>query len=555
MELLESIVRAKAPLGHVHPELAYFMVGRHPSWDKLLAWVTTVIGAHTRDSDGQEATWRDAMSWRDFTPADGEGISALGRFRMPLVAALFRLADELDVTHPRVPNLHRLLAESTNIPLRSLTYWACCYFVDQVRIEQSQFRLCVDQTKFPPGDERLRELGEFLVHNYVHDKLRRVFLKGITPDTPSIQRTLLAYKLPLLIEEPERTGGPAGPGRNREAREFLRQVLEALLNKPFSGTVPISTYAIRGCVEDASSATGREVRRIRLIDETSVVRVPEVLRLSFLRSQPLQASRAMAFMKKAAAAGTEVITFSERGVRMFAATSAVLAAAAHIDRPEVTLRSGSTTHKIKRKESLEVLDFGRPTRPNRLGRSSSRIEAKSSLLPWRKFTVPYSRKASAVVSAINLHGTHLIIWPPDNDHNPVLSNFLSSPRGFPPGRDLWLQRTRLLEEISRQIVEVLGVLAVSLSVLDENPPHAVLTFSVEADACITFSGGAMAAAGEFAIRHNPPGFSIEGGTDGRVVRLTTWYEPSQQFDIIKTDRGNVQLSCQVRRVLEGRLFI
>jgi len=554
-KLLEAIVRQDSQLSKIWPGLAYFQAPESPSWDILLGRILTIIKAHSRDQDGQESGWRDAVRWKDVLPADEEGISALGCFRMPLIASLFRLADELDVTHHRVPNLRRLLDQQPNIPWRSLTFWASCYFVDQVRIHQSRFRLCIDQTKLPASNKRLREVGEFLVYNLIHDKLRRAFLKGITTDTPSIQSVLLGYGLPLLIMEPEDSGGKMSHSADSVSTSFLEIVMNKLAVKPFTGTVPINSYAIRGCDEDPASATSREVRRIRLIDETSAIRVPEALRDSFLQTQTLQASRVLTFLEKSTGLNGEVLTFSEHGKRRYPAISAVLAAAAHIDQPQVVIKSSNIAHNVERVEDFFVLDFGPPKKPRQQRNQNPNVVFDESLTPWRKIIVSYSSTACAVLHMVNLHGLHCIIWPPDNVLNPGLRNFFNITSSFPPGREAWLHHARLLEDIAHMIMTTLGTNTVTLSVLDENPPHSVLSYSTDTDSCITFSGGAMAAAGCFALHYKQPELPVEHKSRETSIRLTVWYEPSQQFRISRNANGSVKLWCQVKRLLEGRLFL
>ena len=80
--------------------------------------------------------------------------------------------------------------------------------------------------------------------------------------------------------------------------------------------------------------------------------------------------------------------------------------------------------------------------------------------------------------------------------------------------------------------------------------------SSDSDSCVTFSGGAVAAAGSFALEH-PTLVDGEGSLrrDGRTDEfdLSVWYDRSHLFQVVKTADA-IRLICSVKHISEGRLF-
>ena len=563
--LLNEIVMGEAPMASVYPPLARFGAGPRQDFLPLLTRILTVIAAHSRDEKGFESGWRAAYAWTEVPgsrrPANGPRTD---RFRMRLVAALFRFADELDVSHVRVPNVLRLLEAAVENP--SLLYWVSCYFAANVVIDEAgrSFRLLIDKAKMP-ADPALQELAEFLVRNMVHDKLRRSFVKGSTRETPSIQRILLEHGLALVMEDPELIAGPPPPEVSEAIEQFLGKALDYLRGKGFSGTVPFRSYAIRGAKVDREFATEsrREVRRVRVIDETAAVRVPGPLKESFARAQNLHSSRCLTFLSTKQTGDGEVLAFSESGQRTTAATSAVLAAAAHLDRPSVKLSSAGASFHVTQSQGIFAVDLGKPQRPFSSGRGTSTggLRIRNFSARWQQFTAFPKRTGPAATAmvgyAVRLCGVHGVLWPPDFEFDPRLRNFFDESTTPPASRrKLWMERAALLERHARELMRTLPLRFATVSILEEAYPYRLLTYSSDSDSCVTFSGGAVAAAGSFALEH-PTLVDGEGSLrrDGRTDEfdLSVWYDRSHLFQVVKTADA-IRLICSVKHISEGRLF-
>jgi len=95
--------------------------------------------------------------------------------RPRLLAALLRLADELDIDHRRV---HLELLDLMNVPTKSSFFWYLCYYVSGVRIQDGFITVSY---RFPAGCEHYPNIIIPLVHSKIEDEfadLREILWQG-----------------------------------------------------------------------------------------------------------------------------------------------------------------------------------------------------------------------------------------------------------------------------------------------------------------------------------------------------------------------------------------
>lgn len=552
--ILRDLAIGNSPVTDVCPRLKFFGLDRVKARFDPLPPINVLIASHSRNSQGHEEGWRNALEWADPRPSDREL-----RYRMRLLAALFRLADELDVNSDRVPNFGRLFADA--VPSASLLHWAACYFVANLHFEKRgpSVRIIVDKARLP-CDESLEEVALFLVTNLIFDKVRTAFYKPLAPRTPSIQQILLEHGLVLLLEEPEQIGGRVSIGLAKESHKFLEGVKKYLASNGFFGSVPFRSYRL--CGTDANPETKPPdtrpgVRSVRVVDELSFIRVPEYLKKGFARTENLQADEALAFLRNGIGNGTRRLqVFTETGRERELPCSGVIAAAAHLNEPSVCFEIGKNKFSVDKTDG--VYEYAFP-----LLRSAFSEERKGGPIlemvktnsRWWRIRLQHEEERAVEVFVVGLRGRkHCVIWTPLNDLCPRIKNFFDAV-GASSRRSVWLRRASFLERLAGFFEKVLGPGVSTVTILDRGFPFRAFIYSAASERCVSFSGTALAVAGCFVLDHQEliakDGYGIH--TFGpNEARLSAWYQPTELF---RVNRKGKKVWLQTKAVLdfEGRI--
>jgi tetratricopeptide (TPR) repeat protein len=154
--------------------------------------VADVIERHTRES----------LETLTDHPVEGEPM------RLPLLAALLRLADELDLDRRRV-DLREL--EQANISDESKAHWWRCHYVESVDIDDLG-RIKVTFRFSSEDPEQVQQV----VPSLVVDGLRRKM------EEDRIRRTLWDYGLQLDLDEPQILESAKGPSKTPIPERILR---------------------------------------------------------------------------------------------------------------------------------------------------------------------------------------------------------------------------------------------------------------------------------------------------------------------------------------------
>ena len=121
------------------------------------------------------------------------------QFRLDLLAALLRYADELDMGRFRIHDFN--MFDKKEIPLSSLEYWFGCSLIDHVKMDVKGSLVIInlqpDYNLIPKSPE-MQDFAFFLIFNQ-YKKLIRSLTKPFIPALPSISETFSKYGLGIRI--------------------------------------------------------------------------------------------------------------------------------------------------------------------------------------------------------------------------------------------------------------------------------------------------------------------------------------------------------------------
>ena len=546
-------------------------------YDRLLLLFLPLIAAHSRDDNGKESGWEKLLGSQDLLISGSP-------YRVKLLGAIFRLADELDMTYRRVPDYDRLNRVSLS-PL-ALAHWATCDLIEEIYVNKGTIKFVVNNGKIPK-DKKYNDVCSVLLFQLM-DKIKSSYVQpiaGFEGKKNSIEQILLSYGINIkLVEDYEYKGSTIRYANTAVLDKIIKHIEKG--NMRFG---EVYQYKIRGAKRIPSSNRKKSVRKIYLVDERNLTWIPDFSKsrfvMDFFEKNNLERERAaIGFLHNVKNDSNHlnyhlmsenshnfgITGFTSYGVERNYPFSICLAAVSHlkkIERADIVVCGYDKYCKnmgscmIKDNEYSDDLinfsvDYNDKNKPLVEDKASKNVKISYHSGGWHYFLLKSPINAAcidddAIVGFFkDVYGLHIIIPSWVNALPEIRDFFEDTPnikKSFLRSR-YWKRRFTIIKQIAKTVITDLKVLnPLTISIIGLNGTFQVLTYSFQNQTVLSFSGGAILSAALLLLELPDilDGSPTEIKYKKNEIDICPWYNPNEFF-IIRKEQYKCSLFAKVK---------